>query len=106
MDAKLAADVASGKIRMIGTDRYEVLTGYDANETFRVQPASRPGELSLLLPETGLDYVDGKAQLFSAVETWHNEGNITSGGASRYEVQRLSWPEFPATKTPSFSCAD
>ncbi len=105
MDAKLAADVASGKIKMIGSDRYMVLTGYDANETFRVQRATRPGELSLVLPETGLDYVDGKAQVFSAVETWHKEGNVKSGVTSIAELLKLSGLDFRVDKAQSLYTA-
>jgi phage/plasmid-like protein (TIGR03299 family) len=101
MDAKLAADVASGKIKLLGGDRYMVLTGYDANETFRVQRATRPGEMSLVLPETGLDYVDGKAQVFSAVETWHNEGNVKTGVISISELLKLSGLGFKVEKAPS-----
>ncbi|HEY2638935.1 MAG TPA: DUF932 domain-containing protein [Streptosporangiaceae bacterium] len=105
MDDKLAADVASGKIKMLGDDRYMVLTGYDANETFRVQRATRPGELSLVLPETGLDYVDGKAQVFSAVETWHNEGNVKEGVTSISELLKLSGLDFRVEKAPSLYLA-
>lgn len=90
LDEKLAADIASGKIRMVSPDRYEVLTGYDANEIFSVRRATRPGELPLVLPETGLDYVDGTAQVFSAVETWHREGTVKAGVTSIEELLKIS----------------
>lgn len=102
LDAKLAEDVAAGKVELVGTDRYRVLVGFDANETFRVQRASRPEELALVLPETGLDYVDGKAQLFSSVETWHQDGNVKAGVTSVEELLRLSGLGFQVNKTPAF----
>src|ERR1700691_3517647 len=82
IDARLAGQVASGKIRMIGADRYGVLEGWDRNEIFSVQRATRPGEIPLILPETGLDMVDGKAQLYLAQPAWHELGNVFSGGTS------------------------
>ena len=77
LDEKLAADVASGKIRMAGDDRYEVLEGWDRNEYFRVQRATRPGELALVLPETGLDVLeDGRSALYTAVPSWHQTEGV------------------------------
>lgn len=101
LDASLAEKVAAGTIRMVGSDRYEVLEGWDRNETFRVQRATRPQELPLILPETGLDYVEGKAQLFSAVETWHKDGEVKSGVTSIAEVLRLSGLDFRVAKAPA-----
>jgi phage/plasmid-like protein (TIGR03299 family) len=102
LDAALAAKVAAGDIRLIGSDRYMVLTGYDANETFRIQRARKPQELPLVLPETGLDYVDGKAQLFTAAPAWHEEGNVVQGVTDVEEVLRLGGLNFLVEKTPAF----
>src|SRR5215469_6972970 len=82
LDAKLAADVAAGTTRMVGTDRYEVLEGWDRNEIFTVRRAVRPGEIPLILPESGLDFVDDKAQLYLAQPAWHELGNVIPGGIS------------------------
>lgn len=102
LDAALAAKVESGDVRMLGNDRYLVLTGWDANEVFRIQRATRPTEIPLVLPETGLDYVDGKAQLFTATPSWHEEGNVVQGVTSVAEVLRLGGLAWKVEKTPSF----
>lgn len=101
LDAALAAKVEAGDIRLIGTDRYMVLRGWDANETFRIQRATRPQELPLVLPETGLDVVDGKTQLFSAVPTWHEQGNVVQGVTSITEVLRLGGLLWKVEKAPA-----
>jgi phage/plasmid-like protein (TIGR03299 family) len=85
LDAQLADRVASGTIRMIGTDRYEVLQGWDRGEIFNVRKAARPGELTLIEPESGLDEVDGIAQGFFDRPEWHRLGNVKVGGSSDIE---------------------
>lgn len=102
LDAKLAQDVADGKVELIGQDRYRVLVGFDANETFRIQRASRPNEIALVLPETGLDYVDGKAQLFTAVPAWHSEGIVAQGVTSVAKLLQLAGLAWRVEKTPAF----
>ena len=102
LEASLAAKVEAGEIELVGNDRYRVLVGWDANETFRIQRATRPTEIPLILPETGLDYVDGKAQLFTATPSWHEEGNVVQGVTSVAEVLRLGGLDFRVEKTPSF----
>jgi phage/plasmid-like protein (TIGR03299 family) len=82
IDKRLADQVAEGKVRMVGPDRYEVLEGWDRNEIFSVQRATRPGEIPLILPETGLDYVNGEAQLYLAKPEWHGLGSVFPGGTS------------------------
>lgn len=92
MDAKLADQVASGKIRMVGPNRYEVLEGYDAGEYFNVQRATRPNEIPLILPEHGLDTLeDGSAALYVAhTPAWHELGTLIPAGSSDVtEVMRL-----------------
>jgi phage/plasmid-like protein (TIGR03299 family) len=87
IDQRLADQLAEGKIRMVGSDRYEVLEGWDRNEIFSVQRATRPGEIPLILPETGLDMVDGKAQLYLSAPAWHELGNVVPEGIS--DVQTI-----------------
>jgi phage/plasmid-like protein (TIGR03299 family) len=82
IDQRLADQISQGKIEMVGADRYRVLEGWDRNETFSVQRATRPGEIPLILPETGLDYVDGQAQLYLAEPAWHEVGTVIPGGTS------------------------
>jgi len=85
MDARLAADVAAGTIRLAGPDRYEVLTGYDRGEYFTVQRAARPQEVPLILPEHGLDTrADGKAAVYSSTPQWHDAGTVIPGGISDF----------------------
>ena len=101
LDAKLAADVAAGTIRMVGTDRYEVLEGWDRNEIFTVRRAVRPGEIPLILPESGLDFVDDKAQLYLAQPAWHELGNVIPGGISDVDsVLDLSGGNFTVSQRP------
>ena len=85
LDAELADRVASGVIEMIGTDRYNVLQGWDRGEIFNVRKASKPGELTLIEPESGLDTVDGIAQGFFDRPEWHRLGNTLVGGSSDIE---------------------
>jgi phage/plasmid-like protein (TIGR03299 family) len=80
LDAALAEQVSSGAVTMLSADRYRVNTGFDRGEIFSVRKARMPGELTLIEPESGLDYVDGVAQgLFDRPE-WHSLGNVELGG--------------------------
>lgn len=91
LDAKLAADVEAGTIKMVSPDRYLVLTGWDAGEEFSVRRAMRPSEVPLILPETGLDFKDGQAQLYLDAPAWHELGNVRLGGLKDIdEVLELS----------------
>ena len=85
LDADLAQRVADGKIRMTGPDTYRILEGWDRNEIFRVRRATRPQEIPLILPQSGLDRAeDGRALLYTAVPTWHQlEGaGLIEGGTT------------------------
>lgn len=82
LDSRLSEQVAAGKIKMLGTDRYEVMEGFDRGEIFSVRRAVRPGELSLIEPEHGLDMSTGQAALYSAQPEWHGLGNIIPGGTT------------------------
>jgi phage/plasmid-like protein (TIGR03299 family) len=107
LDAKLAEQVASGKIRMVSPDRYEVLEGWDRNEYFSVQRARNPGEVALVLPEHGLDTSTGKVAVYSAVPMWHELGNAIPGGVSDIdEVLRLGGIAFTVKQAPAFFTDD
>jgi len=82
IDARMADQAAKGKIKLIGNDRYLVLEGWDANEVFAIQRARRPGEIPLILPETGLDMKNGKAQLYLREPAWHDLGTVIDGGTT------------------------
>lgn len=87
LDERLAADLAAGKIRMIGADKYESLEGWDRGEVFRVQRARRPEELALVLPEHNLDVSEaGNASLFTAQPAWHDLGFVNHCATSDIEV--------------------
>jgi phage/plasmid-like protein (TIGR03299 family) len=103
MDAKLAADVASGKIRMVSPDRYEVLEGWDRNEYFTVQRASRPQEAPLILAEHGLDTrADGKAAVYSSTPQWHDAGTVIPGGISDFaQVLRFGGIDYGQRLVPA-----
>jgi len=99
LDQRMADQLTAGKIQMVGPDTYRVLEGWDANEIFRVQRATRPSEMPLVLPETGLDKsADGTRELlYTAVPTWHNAegvGLIPGGTTDISEVLRLGGIDF------------
>jgi phage/plasmid-like protein (TIGR03299 family) len=107
MDAELAQRVADGKIRMVSPDRYEVLTGWDRNEYFRVQTARAPGELRLIQPESELDEVDGIAQGMFDRPEWHRLGNVIEGGTANIdEVLAASGLDFDVLQRPAKFTAD
>ena len=89
LDEKLAADVASGKIKMVGPDKYQFAAdgamGWDAYETFSVQRARRPNELPQVILDTGLEEVNGKASLFTARPAWHDLG-FDNGGVGTTDI--------------------
>jgi phage/plasmid-like protein (TIGR03299 family) len=101
LDAELADRVASGVITMVGTDRYRVNQGWDRGEIFSVRKASKPGELTLIEPESGLDEVDGIAQGFFDRPEWHRLGNVKVGGSSDIEeVLALGGLNFTVLQRP------
>lgn len=81
IDAEIAGRVERGEIRDNGNGTYTALTGWDRNETFRIQRATRPGELTLVLPESGLDEGTG----YFAQPEWHGLGTVIPGGISDVE---------------------
>lgn len=101
LDAELAQRVADGKIRMISPDRYEALEGWDRGEIFTVNRAVKPGELTLIEPQSGLDETDGIAQGFFDRPEWHRLGNVKVGGSSDIEeVLALGGLNFTVLQRP------
>jgi phage/plasmid-like protein (TIGR03299 family) len=96
LDADLAQRVADGKIAMMGEGRYRVLEGWDRGEIFTVRTATRPGELTLIEPQAGLDLDEaGKALGYFAQPEWHGLGTVIPGGTTDIgkilEVSGLDW---------------
>jgi hypothetical protein len=82
--------IASGKLVPIGNGQFRVNDpgSWDDGEVF----TQRNG---IAVPQSGLDMVDGKAQLYTAVPAWHNLGNVIPGGTSDVaEVLRLGGIDF------------
>lgn len=97
LDADIAQRVADGKIRDMGNGTYMVTEpGWDRGEIFNMRRATRPGELSMLMPVSGLD-VDqaGKALGYFAQPEWHGLGTVIPGGTTDIprilEVAGLDW---------------
>lgn len=101
IDAEIMKRIDAGTIEMAGPDRYRVLTGWDANETFTVRKAQNPGELSLIEPESGLDFLNGQFQGYFDRPEWHGLGNVVPGGISSVdEVMRLGGLDYDVLQRP------
>ncbi|MEU6355685.1 DUF932 domain-containing protein [Streptomyces sp. NPDC047072] len=83
-----------GEIRPLGGDRYEVLTGWDAGETFIVQ-RSTEGRIEQILAQHGLDTTTGGAALYTTTPAWHGLGAVIPGGISDIDevlkLARIDW---------------
>lgn len=105
LDADLKAREEAGQIRMVGTDRYRVLTGWDRNETFFVQRATRPQDVPLILPQHGLDLkANGDVALYLGEgPAWHQLGTQIDGGTTDFgqvlEAAGIAWP---VVKQPAY----
>ncbi|MEU6573595.1 DUF932 domain-containing protein [Streptomyces sp. NPDC046805] len=90
-----------GEVEPIGEDRYRVLTGWDAGETFRVQ-RDTDGRIAQILGQHGLDTTTGQAALYSTVPTWHGLGTVIPGGTTDIdEVLRLARLDWQVRKVPA-----
>lgn len=93
LDADIAQRVADGKIRDMGNGTYMVTEeGWDRGEIFNMRRATRPGELSMLMPVSGLDLDEqGKALGYFAQPEWHGLGTVIPGGTTDIpEILRVS----------------
>lgn len=74
-----------GKLRDLGNGRFRVTDpgSWDDNEVLYLSQPT-PQSVALILPETGLDEIDGRAQLYTAVPSWHSlEGaGLIPGGTT------------------------
>ena len=82
--------VADGKLVPIGNGQFKVNDpgSWDDGEVF----IQRDG---IAVPQSGLEMVNGKAQLYTAVPAWHELGNVVKDGTSDVsEVLRLGGIDF------------
>lgn len=92
--------IDKGEITMISPDRYRVLTGWDAGETFSVQ-RNQEGRIEQILAQHGLDTSTGQAALYTTQPAWHGLGNVIPGGTTDIdEVLRLGRIDFEVEKVP------
>ncbi|MEV0530152.1 DUF932 domain-containing protein [Streptomyces sp. NPDC050439] len=96
------ARVDRGEIRMIGNDRYEVLTGWDRGETFTVL-RNAEGQIEQITAQHGLEEQTNAAIcLYTSSPAWHGLGQIIPGGTTDIdEVLRLSGLDFEVTTVPA-----
>lgn len=96
------ARIDRGEIRMIGADRYEVLTGWDSGETFTVSRNTQ-GEIERIIANHGMDeQADGTIALYASSPAWHGLGQVIPGGTTDIDtVLRLSGLDFEVTTVPA-----
>jgi phage/plasmid-like protein (TIGR03299 family) len=98
--ARFEARVKNGELVKLGDGRYQSTEGWDKGEVWTVRAV---GGQSLVLPEHGLDTMEGgKARLYTAVPYWHGLGQVIPGGISDVEdVIRLGGLDVPAVSIPA-----
>ncbi|MFF4548623.1 DUF932 domain-containing protein [Streptomyces sp. NPDC001406] len=96
------ARVDRGEIRLLGGDRYEVLTGWDRGESFTVSRNAQ-GEIEAIIARHGLDErADGTIALYASSPAWHGLGQIIPGGTTDIDgVLALSGLDFEVTTVPA-----
>ncbi|MFI9251297.1 DUF932 domain-containing protein [Streptomyces sp. NPDC053069] len=96
------ARIDRGEVRMLGGDRYEVLTGWERGETFTVSRNAR-GEIDAVLANHGLDArADGTIALSASSLAWHGLGRIIPGGTTGIdEVLSKGGLDFTVTTVPA-----
>ena len=76
--------VAEGTMRNLGGGRYQSVGGWDDGELWQLSTNAQ-GDV-LLLPQAGLEEVDGKASLFTARPAWHDLG-FDNGGVGTTDIE-------------------
>ncbi|MEU1596174.1 DUF932 domain-containing protein [Streptomyces sp. NPDC005708] len=101
-EAAFQARIDRGEIRMVGADRYEVLTGWDRGEVFIVSRNAQ-GQIDAIIANHGLDSrADGTIALYASSPAWHGLGQIIpSGTCDIDEVLRLSGLDFDVVTVPA-----
>lgn len=87
--SKVAEQLANGELRDLGSDRYEVLTGWDRGEVIRInknRTALSAEEIeSAIMGDHGLDMKadgSGVALYLKDEPAWHSFGTVIKGGSS------------------------
>ncbi|WP_155054558.1 DUF932 domain-containing protein [Streptomyces blattellae] len=102
VERKFQARIDRGEIRMIGGNRYKVLTGYDRGEVFTVSRNTQ-GQIEQIIANHGLDSrADGTIALYASSPAWHGLGQIIPGGTTDIdEVLGLSGLDFDVDTVPA-----
>lgn len=102
LDREIAKRVGAGEIMMVGTNQYRSMQGWDRGEIWNVRQATRPGELTLLEPQSGLDLdAQGNALGMFDQPEWHNQGIVKLGGTESVdEALRLGGLDFEVGTKP------
>ena len=100
--AAFQARIDRGEIRMVGADRYEVLTGWDRGEFFTVSRNAQ-NEITEIIAAHGLDSrADGTIALYASSPAWHGLGQIIPGGTTDIDtVLREGGLDFTVTTVPA-----
>jgi phage/plasmid-like protein (TIGR03299 family) len=100
LDADIAARVEAGTIADMGNGTYRVLVGWDRGEIFNMRLATRPGELSIVEPQAGLDLDEaGRALGYFAQPEWHGLGTVIPGGTTDIDtILAVSGGDYEVTK--------
>ncbi|GAA2524315.1 DUF932 domain-containing protein [Streptomyces longisporus] len=96
------ARIDRGEIRLLGSDQYEVLTGWDRGEVFTLS-RNAEGEIDAILANHGLDErADGTIALYASSPAWHGLGQIIPGGTTDIDtVLREGGLDFTVTTVPA-----
>jgi phage/plasmid-like protein (TIGR03299 family) len=96
------ARIDRGELRLLGGDRYEVLTGWDRGEIFTVSRDTQ-GAIDEIIANHGLDTrTDGSIALYASSPAWHGLGQIIPGGTTSIDdVLRLSGLDFEVDTVPA-----
>lgn len=102
VERRFQARIDRGEIRMVGGDRYEVLTGWDRGEVFTVSRNTQ-GEIEQIIANHGLDEsADGTIALYASSPAWHGLGQIIPGGTTDIDtVLELSGLNFEVDTVPA-----
>ncbi|MFJ4365096.1 DUF932 domain-containing protein [Streptomyces chartreusis] len=102
VERRFQARIDRGEVRMIGGDRYQVLTGWDRGEVFSVSRNAQ-GQIEAIIANHGLDTrADGTIALYASSPAWHGLGQIIPGGTSDIdEVLGLSGLDFEVATVPA-----
>ncbi|MGW4790662.1 DUF932 domain-containing protein [Streptomyces sp. NPDC004230] len=96
------ARIDRGEVRLVGADRYEVLTGWDRGEVFTVARNAR-GQIEGIIAAHGLDErADSTIALYASSPAWHGLGQIIPGGTTDIdEVLSKGGLDFTVTTVPA-----